>query len=74
VNLTVKAETTALHSLLAGTKLTTLSLSVLNLFDKQYNSTAYISSGGYFQTPNGGYVIANQGAPRAIYLSLSADF
>ena len=74
VNLTVKAETTALHSVLVGTKLTTLSLSVLNLFDKQYNSTAYISSGGYFQTPNGGYVIANQGAPRAIYLSLSADF
>jgi iron complex outermembrane receptor protein len=49
-------------------------LSVYNLFDKQYNSTAYISSGGYFQTSNGGYIIANQGAPRSIYLSLSADF
>ena len=74
VNLTVKAETTALNSALMGAKLTTISLSVYNLFDKQYNSTAYITSGGYFQTPNGGYIIGNQGAPRSIYLSLSADF
>ena len=74
VNLTVKAETTALDSVFTGTKLTTISLSVNNIFNKEYNSTAYITSGGYFQTAQGGYIIANQGAPRAIYLSLSADF
>ena len=74
VNLTIKAETTALNSMLIGTKLTTISLGVYNLFNKQYNSTAYVSSGGYFKTSNGGYIIANQGAPRSIYLSLSADF
>ncbi len=75
LNLSVKDR---MPQLIPGTRLTTLTLSVLNLLDKQYNSTEYISSGGYFGTgnaPNGnGYVIANPGAPREIYLGLSAAF
>ncbi len=71
VNLSVKDR---MPHLIPGASLTTVSLSVLNLFDKQYNSTAYISSGGYFNTSGGGYVIANPGAPRSIYLTLSAAF
>ena len=71
VNLSIKDR---MPHLIPDAKLTTLSLSVLNLFDKQYNSTAYISSGGYFNTSGGGYVIANPGAPRSIYLTLSAAF
>lgn len=74
INLSVKAETTALNHSIPGIKLTTISLNLLNALDKKYNSTAYISSGGYFQTTSTGYVIANPGAPRSIYLSLSADF
>lgn len=74
LNLGIKLETTALNATIPGVQLTTVSLNVLNLLDKKYNSTAYISSGGYFQTSSGGYVIANPGAPRSIYLSLSADF
>ncbi len=74
LNLGVKLQTTALNGAIPGVQLTTVSLNVLNLLDKKYNSTAYISSGGYFQTSSSGYVIANPGAPRSVYLSLSADF
>ncbi len=71
LNLSVKDR---MPQLIPGTKLTTLSLSVINMLNKQYNSTEYISSGGYFNTPNGGYPIANPGAPREIFVSLSAAF
>ncbi|MDE1952973.1 MAG: TonB-dependent receptor [Betaproteobacteria bacterium] len=74
LNLAIKMQTTALNSAIPGVQLTTVSLNVLNLLNKKYNSTAYISSGGYFQTSSGGYVIANPGAPRSVYLSLSANF
>jgi iron complex outermembrane receptor protein len=74
LNLGIKLQTTALSGTIPGVQLTTVSLNVLNLLDKKYNSTAYISSGGYFQTSSNGYVIANPGAPRSIYLSLSANF
>ncbi|MHB1618920.1 MAG: TonB-dependent receptor [Sulfuricella sp.] len=74
VNLSVQARTTMFNSSIPGIKLTTISLQGLNLLDKKYNSTEYISSGGYFQTASSGYVIANAGAPRSIYLSISADF
>lgn len=74
VNLSVAVHTKWLESFIDGVQGSTVSLQVLNLTNKQYNSTEYISSGGYFQTTNGGYIIANPGAPRAVYLSVSMSF
>lgn len=50
-------------------------LSVLNAFNKQYNVYEYVSSGGYFVSPNSqGATLAYPGAPRTIYLSAEAYF
>ncbi len=72
LNLSVRAR--ILGSPIPGVTATEVSLQVLNLASTRYNSTEYISSGGYFNTPNGGYAIANPGTPRAFYLTVSADF
>ena len=74
VNFSVSARTHWFQSMLPGVRATNLALQVLNLTNKEYNSTEYVSSGGYFQTPTGGYVIANPGAPRLIYASLTVHF
>ena len=44
-----------------------LLLNGLNLLNRSYNEYLYISSGGYFSTPNGGYELAYPGAPFTIY-------
>jgi iron complex outermembrane receptor protein len=72
LNLSIRAR--ILGSPIPGVTASEVSLQVLNLADTRYNSTEYISSGGYFNTSNGGYAIANPGSPRAIYLTVSADF
>lgn len=72
LNFSIRAR--ILGSPIPGVTASEVSLQVLNLADTRYNSTEYISSGGYFNTSNGGYAIANPGSPRAIYLTLSADF
>ncbi len=74
LNLKVKYSSAGLAHMIPGAQVATVSLSVMNLLNKQYNSTEYISKGGYFQTPNGGYIIANPGAPRAVFLSASLSF
>ncbi|MHB1676588.1 MAG: TonB-dependent receptor [Sulfuriferula sp.] len=75
VNFSIDARTTKIGSVMGiKPKLTTLSLQVFNLLNTQYNSTEYISSGGYFGTSNSGYAIANPGAPRSVFLTLSSDF
>ena len=74
VNFSITARTNWFSSLIPGVRRSNLSLQVLNLTNKEYNSTEYVSSGGYFQTPTGGYVIANPGAPRLIYASLTVHF
>ncbi|MBW4051840.1 MAG: TonB-dependent receptor, partial [Proteobacteria bacterium] len=74
VNFSIRARSTFLGSLIPGVQGSELSIQVLNLTNKQYNSTEYISSGGYFSTSNGGYIIANPGAPRAVFVTASADF
>ncbi len=74
VNFSISARTHWLRSMLPGVQATHLALQVLNLTNKEYNSTEYVSSGGYFQTPTGGYVIANPGAPRLVYASLTVHF
>ncbi len=47
-----------------------LSLGVENLFNRRYNPTAYLTSGGYFGTSFGGYELVDPGAPREYILSL----
>ncbi|MHB0991338.1 MAG: TonB-dependent receptor [Burkholderiales bacterium] len=76
VNLSIVARTAQLGMNVLGIKpkMTSLSLQVMNLLNEQYNATEYISSGGYFQTSNSGYAIANPGAPRSIFLTLTSDF
>lgn len=45
-----------------------------NILNRRYNSTEYISAGGYFNTPYNGYAIANPGAPRAFYGTVTVKF
>ncbi|MDE3165402.1 MAG: TonB-dependent receptor [Acidobacteriota bacterium] len=51
-----------------------LLLNALNLFNRQYNEYLYVSSGGYFGTPNGGYELAYPAAPFTIYGSVRFHF
>lgn len=50
------------------------SLMMLNVTNNQYNEYEYISSGGYFGTPNGGYGMAYPGAPFTIYATFGVHF
>ncbi len=47
------------------------SLGVENLFNREYNPTAYITSGGYFGTSFGGYTLVDPGAPREFIVSIN---
>lgn len=49
-------------------------VTALNVLNKQYNQFAYISSGGYFGTPNGGYTLAYPGAPFTAFATVSVHF
>jgi iron complex outermembrane recepter protein len=51
-----------------------LSVSIINLTNKRYNGYEYISSGGYFGTPTGGYILAYPGAPLSTYGTISFQF
>jgi iron complex outermembrane recepter protein len=66
--------TTANLSLTVPFKHFNFEANVLNLFDSQYNSYEYISSGGYFGTPQGGYINAYPGAPLTAYGTISYQF
>ncbi len=48
-----------------------LSFGLENLLNKEYNPTAYITSGGYFGTSFGGYTLVDPGAPREFIFSLN---
>ncbi len=48
-----------------------ISFGVENLLNRQYNPTAYITSGGYFGTSFGGYTLVDPGAPREYIISLN---
>jgi iron complex outermembrane receptor protein len=74
-NQTMPAYTTANLSFTAPIKkYVNLSVSLLNLFNNKYNEYEWISSGGYFGTPNGGYVLAYPGAPLSTYGTISFQF
>lgn len=51
-----------------------LRFTALNLTNKKYNQYEYLSSGQYFDTPAGGYLLAYPGAPFTFYTTLSARF
>ncbi|HUN42916.1 MAG TPA: TonB-dependent receptor [Acetobacteraceae bacterium] len=57
-----------------GTRYMDVSLTALNVLNKQYNEYEYISSGAYFGTPTGGYVLAYPGAPFSIYGTVGFHF
>ena len=76
VNLSINAHLTTTGWLqnLFHPQVATVSFDVSNLLNTQYNSTEYISSGGYLGDGVGGYILANPGAPRAMYVSLRLDY
>ena len=51
-----------------------LTVDMMNLFNTKYNEWEYISSGGYFGTANGGYILAYPGAPLMVYGTISYQF
>ena len=51
-----------------------VSFGIENLFNREYNPTAYITSGGYFGTSFGGYTLVDPGAPREYIVSLNFGF
>ncbi|WP_298194343.1 TonB-dependent receptor [Metallibacterium sp.] len=51
-----------------------LNLEVLNALGKRYNAFEEISSGGLYNTPTAGYVLALPGTPRVIYGTLDVKF
>ena len=73
-NTSMPSYTTANLSFTAPIKRLNLSVSMLNLFNSKYNEWEYISSGGYFGTPNGGYILAYPGAPFTAYGTISYQF
>lgn len=80
VNLSLVDHTHWLDSLIPDVKGATFGVRVLNLTNKEYNSTEYVTSGGYLENgglpsmPTNGYVIANPGAPRLVYGSVTLVF
>ncbi len=74
LNASINLKTISLDNMIPGLKTADLTLSVYNLLNKEFNSTEYISSGGYFGTPQGGYIIANPGAPRMFFISATMKF
>ncbi len=55
-------------------KFMNLSISMLNLLNKKYNEYEFVSSGGYYGTPNGGYTLAYPAAPFTTYGTISFHF
>ncbi|MHB1281030.1 MAG: TonB-dependent receptor [Acidithiobacillus sp.] len=73
LNVTLTARSTLLNKMLPGVKLTTIGLYFTNILNKQYNSTEYVTSGGYFGT-GAGSILANPGAPRSVFGTISIQF
>jgi iron complex outermembrane recepter protein len=55
-------------------KFLSLKVNMLNLLNKQYNEYEYISSGGYFGTPDGGYTLAYPASPFTVYSTVDFHF
>jgi len=73
VNLTLSLSLNRLGGLFGNVPLQA-SFGIYNLFNKQYDPTAYITSGGYFSTSFGGYTLVDPGAPREYAVSINVGF
>ncbi len=64
------------HTVAGAPKNADVTLTVLNLLNKQYNGYEYISSGGYYgeQTNSAGNILAYPGMPISAYLTLNLKF
>jgi iron complex outermembrane recepter protein len=71
---TMPAYTTANASVTVPFKSFNFKVDMLNIFNSQYNSYEYISSGGYFGTTTDGYINAYPGAPFTAYGTISYQF
>ena len=58
----------------SAVKAVKIAFSVDNLLGTQYNPIQYISSGGYFGGNSQGAILADPGAPRQFFVTLSARF
>jgi iron complex outermembrane receptor protein len=74
VNLSLTMRTTVMDRYVPGLKATRLGVYLTNLLGREYNSTAYISSGGYFNGNSAGAVLVNPGSPRTFFVTASFDF
>lgn len=74
LNLTLTADIPIVTGYVPAFRTAKLSFFATNLLGRRYNSTEYISSGGYFGGNSTGAVLANPGPPRAFYGSLSITF
>ncbi|MHB1643920.1 MAG: TonB-dependent receptor domain-containing protein, partial [Acidithiobacillus sp.] len=73
-NLSLGIKTTRLNPYIPTLKDVKLSVGIYNLFDAQYNPIEYITSGGYFGGNSAGAILADPGAPRQYFMTVSAKF
>ncbi|WP_297490007.1 TonB-dependent receptor [Acidocella sp.] len=74
VNFNITMSTPYFNHIVPGLGDLTFGVSGSNILDRHYNSTEYVSSGGYFGGAGAGSVIANPGQGRAIYGTVSMKF
>ncbi len=73
-NLILGVKTTRFNPYIPTLKYVKLSFGIYNLFGEQYNPIEYITSGGYFGGNSAGAILADPGAPRQYFATLSAGF
>ena len=71
---TMPAFTTANAGVKVPVRHVDIGVNAINLFKNRYNEYEYVSSGGYFGTPTGGYILAYPGAPVSVYGTVTAHF
>ncbi len=71
---TMPAFTTANLGVKVPVRHVDVGVNALNIFRNRYNEYEYISSGGYFGTPNAGYILAYPGSPASVYGTVTAHF
>ena len=71
---TMPSFTTANMGVKVPMRHTDIGVNAINIFRNRYNEYEYISSGGYFGTPTGGYILAYPGSPASVYGTVTAHF
>ncbi|MHB1665752.1 MAG: TonB-dependent receptor [bacterium] len=73
VNASINIKTINFDKMVPGLRSAQLSFSVYNLLNKKFNSNEYFSSGAYFGAGEGD-LLANPGAPRMFFASVTMKF